>query len=48
MIGIDAVIFTGGEDISSSLYSALEPWHGIEAEIDFNATRDYISIMDLN
>lgn len=40
MQGIDAVIFTGGEDISSSLYSDPEPWHGIEAEIDFNATRD--------
>ena len=40
MQGIDAVIFTGGEDISASLYSDPEPWHGIEAEIDFNATRD--------
>ena len=40
MQGIDAVSFTGGEDISSSLYSDPEPWHGIEAEIDFNATRD--------
>ena len=40
MQGIDAVIFTGGEDISSSLYAKPEPWHGIEAEIDFNATRD--------
>lgn len=37
---IDAVIFTGGEDISSSLYATPEPWHGIEAEIDYNATRD--------
>lgn len=40
MQDIDAVIFTGGEDISSSLYATPEPWHGIEAEIDFNATRD--------
>ena len=40
MQGIDAVIFTGGEDISSSLYAKPKPWHGIEAEIDFNATRD--------
>ena len=40
MNGIDAVIFTGGEDISSSLFRTPEPWHGIEAEIDYNATRD--------
>lgn len=40
MEGIDAVIFTGGEDISSSLYLRAEPWHGIESEIDYNATRD--------
>ena len=40
MKGIDAVIFTGGEDISSSLFRTPEPWHGIEAEIDYNATRD--------
>ena len=38
--GIDAVIFTGGEDISSSLFREVEPWHGIEAEIDYNPTRD--------
>jgi putative glutamine amidotransferase len=40
MNGIDAVIFTGGEDISSSLFRTPEPWHGIEAEIDYNATSD--------
>ena len=40
MEGIDAVIFTGGEDISSSLFRDPEPWHGIEAEIDYNPTRD--------
>lgn len=38
--GIDAVIFTGGEDISSSLFRDPEIWHGIEAEIDYNVTRD--------
>ena len=37
---VDAVIFTGGEDISSQLYAIPEPWHGIEEEIDYNATRD--------
>lgn len=40
MSGIDAVIFTGGEDISSSLFREPEPWHGIEAEVDYNVTRD--------
>lgn len=40
MKGVDAVIFTGGEDISSSLLATPQPWHGIEAERDYNATRD--------
>ncbi len=38
--GVDAVIFTGGSDISPSLYYKQEPWHGIEEERDFNAERD--------
>ena len=37
---ISAVIFTGGEDISPSLYYRQEKWHGIEAERDYNAERD--------
>ena len=37
---VDAVVFTGGEDISSQLYATPEVWHGIEEEIDYNATRD--------
>lgn len=40
MKGVDAVIFTGGEDISPSLLATPQPWHGIEAERDYNATRD--------
>lgn len=40
MKGIDAVVFTGGEDISPTLLKTPEPWHGIEAEKDYNATRD--------
>lgn len=40
MKGIDAVVFTGGEDISPTLLRTPEPWHGIEAEKDYNATRD--------
>lgn len=37
---VSAVVFTGGEDISTSLYFAREPWHGIEEERDYNAERD--------
>ena len=37
---VSMVIFTGGEDISSSLFYEPEEWHGIEAEIDYNAERD--------
>lgn len=37
---VATVIFTGGEDISPTLYAAPEPWHGILAEQDYNATRD--------
>ncbi len=37
---VSAVVFTGGEDISTTLLSTPEPWHGIEAELDYNATRD--------
>lgn len=37
---IDTVIFTGGEDISSSLFLKQVPWHGIEEEKDYNAERD--------
>ena len=38
--GVDAVIFTGGEDIAPTLYAVPAEWHGIEAEKDYNATRD--------
>ena len=38
--GVDAVIFTGGEDISPTLLKKVTDWHGIQEEIDFNATRD--------
>lgn len=37
---LDTVVFTGGEDISPSLLAAPVEWHGIEAEKDYNATRD--------
>lgn len=38
--GISAVIFTGGEDVSPSLYAKPQEWHGIEAERDYSAERD--------
>ena len=37
---VSIVVFTGGEDISSSLFYTPEPWHGIIEEIDYNAERD--------
>lgn len=46
--GVDAVVFTGGEDIAPTLLFHPEPWHGIEAEKDYNATRDisdYLTMM---
>lgn len=40
MEGIDAVVFTGGEDIAPTLYEKPVPWHGIGDEKDYNAARD--------
>lgn len=37
---VDAVIFSGGEDIAPTLFRKPVPWHGIPEEKDFNATRD--------
>ncbi len=39
MHGIDAVVFLGGQDISSTLFRIPQPWHGIAGD-DCNATRD--------
>ena len=39
MNGIDAVVFLGGQDISSTLFRIPQPWHGIAGD-DCNATRD--------
>lgn len=38
--GVDAVVFTGGQDIAPTLFRIPEPWHGLEEEKNFNATRD--------
>ncbi len=37
---VSLVLFTGGEDVSPSLFFSPEPWHGIAEEIDYNAERD--------
>lgn len=42
-----AVVFTGGEDISPTLLRVPEAWHGIEAELDYNATRDVSDYLTL-
>ncbi len=39
MQGIDAVVFLGGQDISSTLFREPQPWHGIAGDV-CNATRD--------
>ena len=37
---LKAVIFTGGSDVSPTLFAQPVPWHGIAEEQDYNATRD--------
>ena len=37
---VSFVLFTGGEDVSPTLYYDPEPWHGLVDEIDYNAERD--------
>ena len=40
MDGIDAVVFLGGGDFSPTLMRVPQPWHGIEAERNYDITRD--------
>lgn len=40
MKDIDAVVFLGGGDISSTLFVKPQPWHGIEEDNNCNAERD--------
>ena len=35
-----AVVFTGGEDVSPTLYAQPEAWHGIQEETSYHAARD--------
>lgn len=37
---VSAVVFTGGEDVSPTLYAQPEPWHGIPQETSYHAARD--------
>lgn len=37
---IDAVVFLGGGDVCPTLFAVPQPWHGIEAETNHDATRD--------
>ena len=40
MAGVQAVVFLGGEDISSTLLAVPQTWHGIADDSPANATRD--------
>ena len=48
MKDIDAVVFTGGEDISPTLLYEPQDWHHIEAEIDYNAARDVSDFLTMS
>ena len=48
IMNADAVIFTGGEDISPTLYATPQDWHHIEAEIDYNAARDISDFLTMS
>ena len=38
--GLDCVIFPGGDDISPSLCSPAQLWHGVEGDTEYSAIRD--------
>lgn len=40
LAGVQAVVFLGGGDISSTLFAAPQTWHGIPDDSPANATRD--------
>lgn len=44
---VRAVVFTGGEDISPTLYRNPEPWHGLEDEGAYDAARDVSEYLTL-
>ena len=40
LAGVQAVVFLGGGDISSTLFAVPQPWHAIADDSPANATRD--------
>ena len=40
LAGVQAVVFLGGDDISSTLFATPQPWHGIADDSPADATRD--------
>ena len=40
LAGVQAVVFLGGGDISSTLFARPQPWHGIADDSPADATRD--------
>ena len=40
LAGVQAVVFLGGEDISSTLFAIPQPWHGLVDDSPANVTRD--------
>ena len=40
MAGMQAVVFLGGGDISSTLFAVPQPWHGLKDDNNCDATRD--------
>ena len=40
LAGVQAVVFLGGGDISSTLFAEPQPWHGLADDSPANATRD--------
>jgi len=40
LAGVQAVVFLGGGDISSTLFAVPQPWHGLADDSPANATRD--------
>lgn len=46
--GIDAVIFTGGEDFCPTLYDVEVPWNGIEEDCDYKSERDINDLLLMN
>ena len=48
MSGIDAVVFLGGGDISSTLFREPQPWHGLPDDNNCDATRDISEFLTMS